>query len=72
MSKEVIVKLTSDRIKVKGGEYVQDVIRCEKCALNETDDCPMVYYTPLEDGGFETNWWNKPNDFCSWGEVRDE
>ena len=28
---EVIAKLTSDRIKVKGGEYVQDLVRCEDC-----------------------------------------
>ena len=25
---EVIVKLTSDHIKVKGAEYVQDLVRC--------------------------------------------
>ena len=31
MSKEVIVKLTSDRIKIKGGEYVQDFVRCQDC-----------------------------------------
>lgn len=29
--KEVIVKLTSDRIKVKGGEYMQDFVRCQDC-----------------------------------------
>ena len=29
--KEVIVKLTSDRIKIKGGEYVQDIVRCQDC-----------------------------------------
>ena len=29
--KEVIVKLTSDRIKIKGGEYVQDFVRCQDC-----------------------------------------
>ena len=28
---EVIVKLTSDHIKVKGGEYVQDLVRCQDC-----------------------------------------
>ena len=47
-----------------------DIVRCGECELNETDDCPMVYYTPLEDGGFETRWWNRPDDFCSWGERR--
>ena len=29
--KEVIVKLNSDRIKIKGGEYVQDFVRCQDC-----------------------------------------
>ena len=29
--KEVIVRLTSDRIKIKGGEYVQDIVRCKDC-----------------------------------------
>lgn len=48
-----------------------DIVRCKECRLNETDDCPMVYYTPLEDGGIETRWWNRPDDFCSWGERRD-
>ena len=29
--KEVIIKLNSDRIKVKGGEYMQDFVRCQDC-----------------------------------------
>lgn len=29
--KEAIIKLTSDHIKVKGGEYVQDFVRCQDC-----------------------------------------
>lgn len=29
--KEVIIKLTSDHIKAKGGEYVQDFVRCQDC-----------------------------------------
>ena len=29
--KEVIVKLKSDHIKVKGAEYVQDLVRCQDC-----------------------------------------
>jgi len=28
---EAVVKLTSDRIKIKGGEYVQDLVRCQDC-----------------------------------------
>lgn len=49
-----------------------DIVRCSECKLNETDDCPMVYYTPLEDGNIETRWWNRPDDFCSWGEREGE
>ena len=49
-----------------------NIVRCTECRLNETDDCPMVYYTPLEDGGFETRWWNRPDDYCSWGEREGE
>lgn len=29
--KEVIMRLTSDHIKVKGGEYMQDFVRCQDC-----------------------------------------
>ena len=29
--KEVIIRLNSDHIKVKGGEYVQDFVRCQDC-----------------------------------------
>ena len=28
---EVIIKLNSDHIKVKGGEYMQDFVRCQDC-----------------------------------------
>ena len=29
--KEVIIRLKSDHIKVKGAEYVQDLVRCQDC-----------------------------------------
>ena len=29
--KEVIIRLNSDHIKVKGGQYVQDFVRCQDC-----------------------------------------
>ena len=31
MSKEMIVRLNEDRVKIKGCEYVQDLIRCGEC-----------------------------------------
>ena len=49
-----------------------DIVRCSECRLNETDGCPMAYCTPLEDGDFETRWWNRPDDSCSWGEREGE
>lgn len=71
--KEVIVRLTSDHIKVKGGEYVQDLVRCKECK----------YYTKRKftDGSGEI--WEEEvcdhhnltaptsDDFCSYGERRE-
>ncbi len=28
---EVIVKMVKDRVKVTGGEYVRDLVKCENC-----------------------------------------
>lgn len=72
MSKLMIVEVPSYSCEFKGIREVRELVCCRECRLNETDDCPMVYYTPLEDGGFETRWWNKPDDFCSWGEREGE
>ena len=60
--KEVIVRLTSDHIKVKGAEYVQDLVRCKDCALTMDD----TYYCEYHEHNV------MPDDFCSYGEVRDE
>ena len=62
MSKEAVIKLTSDHIKVKGAEYVQDLVRCEKCA-NKDKDCDYCHALDRM---------IKPDDFCSLCEVRDE
>lgn len=62
--KEVIVKLTSDRIKVKGGEYVRDIVRCKECKhyfYDELNDCKMCYIHE-----YGEIW--EDNDFCSYGE----
>ena len=45
MSKEVIVKMTSDHIKVKGGEYVRDYQHGEweeKETFRNGDDEPII------------------------------
>ena len=41
MSKEMIVKMTGDQIKVKGGEYVQDLTRCEECINTKEKFCDI-------------------------------
>ena len=59
---EVIMKLTSDHVKVKGGEYVQDLVRCEKCG--HKDD--IVDYCHEFGHNIE------PTDFCSHWERKDQ
>lgn len=62
--KEVIVKLTSDHIKVKGGEYVQDIVRCQDCKhwVYNFNGCSR---NPCTEPWYAT-------DGCTYGEVRDE
>lgn len=57
---EVIVKMTGDRIKVKGGEYVRDLVRCKECKHSPKNTKEI----PLHDGCYTFN----PNDYCSYGE----
>lgn len=64
MSKEMIVRLNEDRVKVKGCEYVQDLIRCGECR-----------YWQDNNGGYPTaecRWWKDEtpdvDDFCSFAE----
>lgn len=68
--KEVIVKLTSDHIKVKGGEYVQDLVRCKDCKYGDKgiDEDGTLFWKCLgvHYGG------TSPDGFCNYGEVRDE
>ena len=60
---EIIVKMNDDHIKLKGGEYVQDIVRCKECKYWLTTDadtkcCVREYATE--------SW--KADDFCSYGE----
>lgn len=65
---EVIVKLTSDHIKVKGAEYVRDLVRCKDCG--KTEERSTRYdnekYCSVMVG------WVDDNFYCGYGEVRDE
>lgn len=59
---EIIVKLTSDHIKVKGGEYVQDVVRCKECKHCVSGQCWKSDGLDKLDGNVADD------DFCSRGE----
>ena len=59
--KEVIVRLTSDHIKVKGAEYVQDLVRCGECK----------YYEAKEDWCYWRDEAITADDFCSYGERKE-
>ena len=63
---EVIVRLTSDRIKIKGGEYVQDLVRCAECKWAKANG------TYQWCGRLDSTAQITADDFCSYGEVRDE
>ena len=62
--KEVIVRLTSDHIKVKGGEYVQDFVRCQDCKhwVYNFNGCSR---NPCTEPWYAT-------DGCTYGERNDE
>ena len=60
---EVIVKLTADHIKIKGGEYVQDLVRCIDCKWYNGNNCTII---PWRNGLVVAI------DFCSHGERRDQ
>ena len=62
--REAIVRLTSDHIKVKGGEYVQDFVRCQDCKhwVYNFNGCSR---NPCTEPWYAT-------DFCNYGEREDE
>ena len=60
---EIIVDMKSDYIKVKGGEYKQDLIRCKDCKYflpvnNAPSECASTGLDVMED------------DFCSYAEEK--
>lgn len=72
--KEVIVRLTSDHIKVKGGQYVQDLVRCKDCKkahLTYDGDCKYCDEWKDDDDNYITVY-HDGNFYCGYGEVRDE
>ena len=59
---EVIVKMNADRIKVKGGEYVQDLVRCK--------DCKHWRYGKAHCALHDMGMW--ADSFCNFGERKDQ
>ena len=59
---EVIVRLTSDHIKVKGAEYVRDYPHGEWIETSEGTMCNNCHKFPYDDGEYHiANWYS---DFC--------
>lgn len=59
---EIIVKLNGKHIKIKGGDYVQDLVRCKECIWRDTDNQGEDYCTYAK-GLADIN----ESSFCSWG-----
>ena len=57
---EIIVKMKSDYIKIKSGEYIRDLVRCKDCKhLYQDNECPLrLWFVHTE------------NDYCSYGEKQ--
>ena len=63
MSSEIIVNMKTDYLKIKGGEYKQDLIRCKDCKYflpvnNAPSECASTGLDVMED------------DFCSYAEEK--
>ena len=61
---EIIVRMNSDHIKVKGGEYVQDLVRCKECRYRNGEKCQMRNNIAKR--------FPQADDYCSYGEREGE
>ena len=64
MSKEAIIRLTSDHIKVKGGEYVRDYEHGEWVDMGDFEQCSVCKGTHLKEFQSyygETTWIKTPD-----------
>ena len=64
---EIIVKLTDSRIKLKGGEYVRDLVRCKDCVYREVKGEGMTHWF-----GCRIMEHNDDDWYCSFGERAKE
>ena len=65
---EIIVKLTDSRIKLKGGEYVRDLVRCKDCEHRFYDGSRDLLYCEMFHGLGSVY----DENFCSYGERAEE
>ena len=66
--REIIVRYNdgNDHMAVRGGEYVQDLVRCRDCKWSKANGA-YQWCSRLDSTARIT-----ADDFCSYGEVRDE
>ena len=64
---EVIVKMKSDHVIIKNGEYVRDLVRCEDCTYKKV--CRGLNFE-FADGYLPEE--IKNLDFCSYGELEED
>lgn len=66
----IIEELTGDADLVMLGwrPDLVEVLRCKDCPHNKTIECPMCE-SISGDGAEEKTYWNKDNDFCSYGTM---
>ena len=70
---EIIVKLTDSRIKLNGGEYVRDLVRCKDCIYYSDGECKNGILPFSEYSDLHSVWLTpKPDDYCSYGERKEE
>jgi hypothetical protein len=50
----------------------EPIIRCKKCIKDGTSDCAMGRWYYTDNLPFHKESWNKPQDYCSWAERKEE
>lgn len=58
---EIIVEM-KDYLKIKGGKYIRDLVRCKDCKRFDTGYCVLPFI------GGKVN----PNHYCGYGEREEE
>lgn len=55
--------------EIIGGE---PIIRCEDCKKDGTSDCAMAEWLYADNTVYHKRHWNKPQDYCSWAERKEQ